>query len=184
MYDFQAPERPRVIELPAGMAVRLERDMARAIAELRIAMRASFESDQYRARKHELFDQMKKRQEREFQDVQSRARQRDVGVVQTDAGMAITALYDGESIEPDKFNALPEEQKKKLQAALEVTSGELREMFAKFHDWGREHRESLKSLDRETAAAVACRTMDTVRGKYTEIPALLEHLSKRSRAVG
>lgn len=59
VHDFERPERPRVLELPAGAGLRLQQGMAQAVVELRLAMRSAFESEEYRSRKHQLVHRFK-----------------------------------------------------------------------------------------------------------------------------
>jgi len=178
VHDFEDPERPRTLELPAGMGVRLQRDMDRAVAELRVAMRSAFESQDYRTRKKQIDDQFKERQQRTLAEIQGRAKQRDVAVVETDSEIMLAPIRDGVPLDPDQFQALSKDQQERLQAELTRVRGELQELHRKLHEWGREHNEAVKALDRETAAATARQVLDIVRRAYPSVAAVLQHLSQ------
>lgn len=178
VHNFADPQRPLALELPPGVGVRLQREMARALAELRIVMRSTFESEEYRARKHHLVGRLKERQERAFLEIEQRAKQHDVSVVRTGADIAIAPLRDGAAIEADRFDALPKEEREKLQAEMERVGGELRRLLRLFHEWTREYDEALKTLDREMAASAARHVLDGVRRNYSDRPGVLEHLSR------
>jgi len=178
VHDFADPERPRALELPAGMGARLQREMDLAVAELRVAMRAAFESEEYRTRKKRMIDEFKDRQQKALAEIQESARQRDVAVVETDSGMVLAPLGEGVPLDPEKFQALPAEQQDRLRAEMARVGAELQDLLRRFHDQGREHHEALKALDRETSAAAARRVLDGVRRNYTEHPAVLGHLAQ------
>ena len=178
VHDFASPEHPRTLELPAGRGVQLQRDMDRALAELRLAMRSAFDSQEYRTRKKQLLDQGKERQQRSLAEVQERAKQRDVAVVETDSGIVVAPLRDGAPLDPDAFQALPKEQQERLQAEMARVGGDLQDLYRKLHDWGHELQEAMKALDREMAAAAARRVLDGVRKRYPDFPEVLEHLSQ------
>jgi lon-related putative ATP-dependent protease len=178
VHHFGNPERPRTLELPAGTGVGLQRDMDRAVAELRVTMRSTFESEEYRTRKKRIVAQFKQMQYQSLSEVQERAKQRDVAVVETETGIVLAPIKDGAALDAEKFQTLPKEEQEKLQAEMNLVSGELQELLRKFHEWGRAHHEALKALDREMAAAAARRVLDGVRQKYAEFPAVLEHLSR------
>ena len=178
VHDFGAPERPRALELPAGTGTRLAEDMERAVTELRVAMQSAFDGEEYRTRNHKLVGSFEARQERALAQVRDAAKPNDIGVVRTDSGVAVAALVEGAPIEPDKFDALPQERRERLNVELERVGGEVEVLLGKFDEWGREHRDATDALDRETAAAVAGRVLAGLRARYAELPAVLDYLSQ------
>jgi lon-related putative ATP-dependent protease len=178
VHDFANPERPRALELPAGMGIRLQRDMARAVTELRVAMRSAFESQEHRTRKQQLVSRFQDRQERALSEAQERARHRNVAVMNTETGIVIAPLLDGAVIDAEKFHSLPEPVRNGMQAEMEHIGAELQDLLRRFHEWGREHLEALKALDREMAASAAHRVLDGVRRIYSDLPGVLAHLAQ------
>ncbi len=178
LHNFDDPERPRVLELPPGMGVRLQRDMDRAIEALRVALRATFDSDEYRTRKQQIVDALKARQEQALEQVRLHAQRRDVAVLKTETGIAIAPLRDGQPMDPDKFHELPEAEQKLLTESMERVGAELQALFEEFHEWGHEHHEELKALDRELTTAAAHGVLNEVRDAYHEFPAVLQHIDR------
>ena len=178
LHDFAAPERPRALHLPAGVGGRLQTDLDHAVGELRVAMRAAFESEEYRTRKRQLIDAFKERQQRSLTEIQERARLRDVAVVETDTGLVVAPLGDGGVLEPEKFQALRKDQQERVQAEMTRVGGELHELLRNFHGWAKEHHEAVVALDKDMATATARRILDGVRKRYQEFPAVLEHLAR------
>lgn len=64
VYNFQFSERPRAIRLPAGEGRQFKKHMNELAEELRTAIPAAFESEEYQARLQELQEEMAKRQDR------------------------------------------------------------------------------------------------------------------------
>lgn len=178
VHDFADPERPRALELPAGMGARLQRDMDRAVEELRVAMRSTFGSEAYRTRRQQIVARFKELQQRSLSEVQKRAKERDVAVMETGTGIIIAPIHDGVTLDPDKFQALAQEDQERLQAELERTGEEIQELLRTLHAWGRKHQEVLNALDREMASATARQVLDGVRQDYAGFPAVLEHCSQ------
>ncbi len=54
--NFEDQQKPRALCLPAGVACRLKVDMERLVQDLRAAVPAAFESDEYRTRKKAIED--------------------------------------------------------------------------------------------------------------------------------
>ena len=183
VYNFDEPRRPRVLRLPPGSASRLRADVARAIAELRVALPAAFESEEHRSRKGELAEAFKHQQEAALEALQRRAKDHGVGVVRTEEGIGLAPLRGDEVIDPDAFGALPEREQVERKAALQRVTDELHALFRELHDGMRPHREALAALDRELAVRVAHRVLDGVRAGYRELPAVLAHLAAVERDV-
>ncbi len=177
-HNFSAPERPLAIELPAGMGGRLQQDMDRAVVELGVTMRTTFESEEYRTRRRQIVGRYKERQQRALSKVQEQAKQRDVAVLETDMGIVLAPIKDGSALDSDDIRALPEREQGALQVELTHVSGVLHELLRRFHGWGREKHEELKALDEEMAATAAHKVYEGVRTSYAEHPAVLEHLER------
>ncbi|HEX8112985.1 MAG TPA: AAA family ATPase [Kofleriaceae bacterium] len=180
--NFVEPRRPRALRLPAGAATRLRANMEHAVAELRVAIPAAFDSGEYRNRKQQLGQDFQRRQAAAFEELQSRARARRVGVMHTDGGFALAALRrteaGDEAIDAEAFGRLPDHEQAELRAAMEQVGAELTALLRTFHEWAREQLEALHALDRATAAAVARRVVDAVRAGYHELPAVLAYLGE------
>lgn len=175
--NLASPHRPRALRLPPGAGARLRDEMARAVSELRAAMPAAFDSEEYRSRKRERIDRLKQRQEAAIEELQLRARGRQIAVLRTETGLAIAPLRGDEVLDPGEFAQLPEAEQAARKAAIEETGAELTTMFATFHQWGHEHRDELAALDREVATAVARRAIDAVRVAMRDVPQVGDYLT-------
>jgi lon-related putative ATP-dependent protease len=178
VHDFTSPGRPRALELPPGRAAGLQRDMAAAVSELRVTMRATFESEEYRTRKQQIGEHFKKQQERAMAEVQERARQHEVAVVQTGMGIAIAPIRDGATIDADAFSTLGPEERRTRQAAMERVGAELEELLRRFNRWAREHYEEAKALDRAMAAATARQVLNGLRARYGDLAHVMAYLDQ------
>jgi len=50
VHNFEQPHRPRAISLPAGRGIKFRDDMAQLVEDLRTAVSAALETDEYRQR--------------------------------------------------------------------------------------------------------------------------------------
>ena len=109
VHNFEDPNRPTALNLPAGRGCRLRADMATLIEELRSAIPAAFESDDYRARVQALQARFGERRETAFNALQEQAGARNIALVRTPAGLALAPAAKGEVVGPDVFRQWPEE---------------------------------------------------------------------------
>jgi len=96
VHNFTEPHRPRALGLPPGKARPFHDDMAHLIGELRLAIPAAFESDEYRNRKNVIQEQFKERQEEAFNELQARAKEQDIDLIRTPVGLALAPIKVGE----------------------------------------------------------------------------------------
>jgi lon-related putative ATP-dependent protease len=177
VHNFRDPHRPRAVGLPSGRGAALRADMERAVASLQVSMRAAFESEELRTRKQKLVTEMKERQEQDFAEIARGARERQVAVVRTDAGIMIGPIREGAVLEASAFHQLPEDEQAALRTEMEAVGEKLQELLRNFHESGRDHLERMKAIDREAASAVAHRVIDEVRSKYAPWPAVVDYLA-------
>ena len=174
--NFAEPHKPRAIELPAGKGLPLRRDMERLIEELRAAIPAAFESDDCRARREALEEQFKESHEKALNEVQERARERDIAVVRTPMGLALAPMREGEVLNPEQFHKLPEGEQEKTKQDIAELEQQLQEVMREAPHWEREHREKLRELNRSVTEFVVGHMIEELRGRYTEMPAVVAYL--------
>ena len=176
VHDFGQPQRPRSLRLPAGLGGRLRDDMARLATEIRSAIPAAFDSEQYRRRKEALEDELKARRDSAIAELERQARELDILIVRTPIGVGLAPAKDGEVLGTEDFKKLPEGDQRRLTAALQVLEGQLEETLRKVPRWEREHREKVRGLDREVTKAAVEHLIEELRHRYGELPAVLGHL--------
>jgi lon-related putative ATP-dependent protease len=174
--NFEEQHKPRAIRLPAGKGAQFRQDMDQLVQELRTALAAAFESEEYQTRRQAIAEQFKERQEKAFKDVQERAQEHDLAVLRTPAGLAFAPVRDGEVLSREEVEKLSKEQQQQLEQEVEVLQGELQKVLRQMPSWQREMRDKMTELDREVATLSAGGLMDELREKYSEFPRVVEYL--------
>ncbi len=173
--NFEEPHRPRALRLPAGRANPLRRDMEELVAELQLAIPAVFEGEEYRTRKDVIDEEFKSRQEERFQALQARAREKNIALLRTPAGLAFAPTHEGEVIKPEVFERLPEEERKRITADIEALQGELQELMREVPRWEREHRAKVRELNREMVSFAVGHLIDELAAKWREVEAVVDY---------
>ncbi|HSO41611.1 MAG TPA: ATP-binding protein, partial [Rhodospirillales bacterium] len=176
VHNFAEPHKPRAIRLPPGKARPFHDDTQQLIDELRHAIPAAFESDEYRNRKNVIQEQFKERQEEGFNALQARARERDVALIRTPVGLALAPLKDGEVLGPKEFEQLSAEDKHRRAAESEALQKELEAFLREIPNWEKEQREQIKNLNRETTMYAVGHLIDELKKRWRDFPAVLAHL--------
>jgi lon-related putative ATP-dependent protease len=175
--NFEQSHRPRALRLPPGLGVVLRADMERLIEELRTAIPAAFESEDYRTRRQEVEEEFKELQEGAFGEIQKRAQEKDIALIRTPVGLAFAPLREGETVEPEEFQKLPEEERKQVEVEIAELQTQLQDTIHQVQLWEREAREKMKELDREVAMFAVGHLIDELREKHAELPKVVDYLT-------
>jgi lon-related putative ATP-dependent protease len=174
--NFADPQQPHYLQLPAGRGAGFAAAMKRLVAELRAALPAAFERDEYRSRREVIDQQLKQRNEAAFGGVQQRAQQQSIALLRTPMGLALAPVRDGKVLPPEAFEALPVDERERIQRETEEIQGELEAAMRQVPQWEREHREALRTLDRETSGFAIAHLMEEIGAAYRDLPEVAKYL--------
>src|SRR5215831_11964130 len=93
--NFADPQKPRRLQLPPGRGHGLREAMKGLVEELRAALPAAFERDDYRARRDVIDQQFKRRNEQAFGELQRRAEEKNITMLRTPMGLGLAPRRDG-----------------------------------------------------------------------------------------
>lgn len=181
--NFDDPQRPRCLKLPAGRSAGLSAAMKRLVDELRAALPGAFERDEYRARRDALEQQFRQHHEQTFGALQERAQSKNIALLRTPTGLALAPMRDGKVMPPDAFNELPEAEREQVQHEIEDIQVELEATMRQVPLWERERRDALQVLNRETAAFAIAHLMEELHHAYSDLPGVAAYLNDVERDV-
>ena len=174
--NFVESHRPRALRLPPGRGRPLSTDMERLVDELRAAIPAIFEGDEYRQRRTVIEEQFKEVSEGAFENLQKRALAADVALIRTPVGLALAPVRDGEVLKPDEFKALPEEEQEARKAKMEDLQHQLEEILQQMPQWEKRQREQIKALDREVTQHTVGFLIDELKTAWKDLSDVLDYL--------
>jgi predicted ATP-dependent protease len=179
--NFADPQRPIALRLPAGLAVKLRADMEELVRDLRAAIPALFESEDYRNRRQVIDEEFKNRQEAAFEKLQVRGKAKGLVLVRTPVGFAVAPVRNGAVVGPDDFEKLPEVEQRQIQADMEQLQEELEQTIRQLPQWGKEHRGRVQQLNREVTMLAVGHVIDELRAKYREYEDVTRYLDAVER---
>jgi lon-related putative ATP-dependent protease len=174
--NFDDPHKPRAIRLPAGKGIEFRDDMERAVEELRTALSAAFESEEYQARRQEMTEEFKDRQSQAFEELQKRAQDKGVALLRTPAGLVFAPVREGEVLSPEEVRKLGEEERERLEKEVEGLQEDLQKILQQMPAWQRETQEKIRQLNREMSSFAVGGLIDEMREKYSDFEQIVEHL--------
>ena len=139
--NFDAPDKPKALRLPKGIARQLRDDMVHMVEELLGIMPATFQSDEYQARVQELAEKYQTREQEAFGALAEKATKHQIAMIQTPSGYTLAPMKDGEVAKPQEFEARPEEEKSASMKLIEELKEELKGIIRQLPSWKKESRD-------------------------------------------
>ncbi len=181
--NFAHPEKPRALRLPPGRGSTLRDDVQRLLEELQSAIPSVFESENYRARKHVIDQELKDRQEKAFEEIQREADAKGIAMLRTPTGLVLAPVRKDEVLGPGELSALPEAEAKRFEADIAGLQRKLQAVLRQVPIWERERREKIRELNREVTIFAVGHLIEEVRRKYEDLPEVTGHLDTMKQDV-
>ncbi|MGE5407685.1 MAG: Lon protease family protein [Syntrophothermus sp.] len=178
LFDFSAPDKPRAVPLPAGQGEVLVREMSHFVDEARSRIADAFESEQYQVRRRELAEELEKRGEEALAPLREFARERDLVVELTPAGLATIPVTHGRPIGPEQFQHLSEEERREIITHTEEVQAKLPATISRLADIQREGRSRIADLDREVSEFAIGHLVDDLRSSFADLPEVVAWLER------
>ena len=174
--NFADPQKPHALRLPAGVACKLKADMERLAQDLRAAIPAAFESDEYRSRKGAIEEAVKHDHEQVIEGIQRDAEKNDIALIRTPAGLGFAPMREGEVIDPKAFQSLAEDERSRIQQSIESLQEELQTALRALPALVKESRRRVGELDREITRFAAGHLIDDLQKEYRELDEVIAYL--------
>jgi len=174
--NFENPGKPSLLYMPKGRGNVLAQDMERLLQEVPNALKGAFESEDYQNRMQAMQQEFKEYQQSVFDDLQKKAKEKNLTLIKTPTGMAFAPLRDEEIMPPDEFQKLPEDERKAIEKDMEEMQNESQRMFQKFPAWQRDIRKKINDLNREVVLYALGHLIDEIRDKQKDIPEVGKYL--------
>lgn len=145
--NFEVPHKPVAIRLPAESACRLRKMMETLVDDLASQIPALFESEDYQTRRRTIEEDFSAAHESEMAEVFEDARTAGVAIMRTPVGFSFAGLRDGKVLTQKQFDALGEEERASLEAAIERIQQRMSEALQAVPKREKEHRRQVEQLN-------------------------------------
>jgi lon-related putative ATP-dependent protease len=178
VYNFADPQRPKALSLPAGRAPGLQKTIHDLIEELKAALPAVFESEDYQKQRGAVEQAIQARGQAAFAALNERAQAQNIAILRTPAGFTMAPIRDGKIVPPEDFNAWPREQQLAAQQSIEALEKDLEDTLRSMPRLEKERRDAVLALERETARSAIEHPVAQVKAAFVDLPGVLAHIDE------
>jgi len=181
--NFENPQAPRAVSVAPGSGPRFAQALRQLRRDLGERLPQAFDSDEYRAARDGVVQDVSARTEQEFQTFQRQARSLGFAVKPGPTGLQSIALKDGQPLTDEAVEALTEPER----AAIAEASHEVQKLGETFvrraHELQHEAQGSLHDLAIQRAAYTS-QPLFAELGRAFPEPALSRHLAQLAERIG
>lgn len=188
VHNFENPDRPIILTLPAGQGTSFRKDMDELIDYLDRTVPAVLESEEFQSRRNQMMEKEGQKGREIIREFEERIRKENFVLVEIRFGPVtkteIAPLVDGKprsAVELEKMLAqgqVSREEFERIEKAQETLGGELEEILKKAREIEKQMREALKALIFGFGSELVNPRIDDLKSKYDgeKVDAYLEHV--------
>jgi predicted ATP-dependent protease len=169
VHGFADPRRPELLRLPAGRGRRLREDLEHAVEDALAAIATALATDEHQAKRRAIEGEIGKRHDEAMEALEKLARERSIKLESTPTGFTLTTMKDGEALSDEAAAALPPDEKKAMDEALDLVGSKLEELMDRAPRFQRERRERLRELERQLASRIMGPIFDDLGAKHADV---------------
>lgn len=174
--NFDKPQKPKAIRLPAGKGKEFCNDIKILVDDLLTVLPSAFESDQYQIRAEEIEESIQEKSEKAIRELSDTAESHQVRLVKTPRGFSFQPLKKGETVTPEEYDRYSEEDKTRIEEIVKVLEEKLENIVRQQHQWRREAKQRLRELNREVAMSAVSVLIADLLKKYKGYPKVCKYL--------
>jgi lon-related putative ATP-dependent protease len=179
VHNFEDPNQPHALSLPAGMGCQFRQDMEEFVEDVRRELAAAFDSEEYSDRRDAALKAFREDRQAEFEAFEQEATAAGLVVGRGPAGFMVAPGKDGEVLSPQEYAELPAPERKLLDDSREALQDRLNEIVRRQQRKEKDARAQVKALNQEVAGYAVGHLVDELLARYGDydgVPAHLDHL--------
>ena len=174
--NFDNPQKPEVLNLPAGMGSKLSADMESLVEDLLTSLPATFESEEYRTRRQEIEQEFQERGEQVFRELDREAADKGIAILRTPAGYTMGPVVDGRPLDPQEYAKLPEGEKQRIETTVSELQQKMQDIIRDMPLIQRELHQQIKMLNEEITRHAVEQLIAWMEQAYREQPEVMRYL--------
>ncbi|MBI3995679.1 MAG: AAA family ATPase, partial [Nitrospirae bacterium] len=166
VHNFQDPDRPKALSLPAGKGKEFQRDMDRLIAALRVELPKVFQSKEYEDQRRLLEENFSKARDSLTGRLEEQAREYGFMIKSTSLGMIVVPMFKGRPLEAGQVEALDPKTRSEIGRKEKDLHEQIRTFVLQIRELRDEMHRKVEELDRQAVHYTSEPAFESLREKY------------------
>jgi lon-related putative ATP-dependent protease len=183
VHNFEAPDRPKALRLPAGRGGELAAALDAFIDSARRELRRAFESEEFERRQRETLAEISDQREALDRELEHFAAERGYALRTTAVGVVTMPLHKGESLTLDEFEQLPAGTRETIQRAGKEIEERTAVWARQVHALETAAADRIRLLEHEVALFATGPLFRELDERFHEQPDVIDHVAVLKREV-
>ncbi len=185
LYNFNDADHPNSLRLPKGKAKIFREQIFTLLQRIKEDLVKAFSSDEYKAERKKVIEKIQAEQQKLFKEVESEALKRGFLLQANPKGPMLIPIAEGKPISQEKYLALNEKARKKLEETGTELRKSLEAATEKAQDEGKQIAEKLLETDKSIADFTVSRLFTKLMDEYHDSAEIIDFLnSLKSYTLG
>ena len=149
--------------------------MEQLVEDLRTAIPAAFETEDYRAQRHQIDAQFAERGNA-LEELRVRAAKQDLALIQTpDGSIAFAPMRNGTITDPEAFSKLEDEERNRIETSISGFRDELEKIIQQIPKLRQERARKIRELNRRVIHTSVSVLIEELQKEYEKLPDVLKY---------
>ena len=166
VYNFDIPNEPIAIELPAGRGKEFKDDMAGFIKEIKKDIQKTFNNDDFEKEKALIKQEFESRRSALLDKLNENALKYDFQVKTAQNGIYMMPIVEGKVIEEEEFEKLDDELKKRYEEKSVVVQEQIMTVISKIKEIERQSDKRISEWQSNVALLTVNAHINYLKSKY------------------
>lgn len=178
VYNFDKPNQPMALNLPAGTGKSFQKDMDDFIEVLKLELAKVFDSDDYEKGKAEIEKEFEDKKSELLERLNEDAQKQGFKVKTTSAGIYFVPVVEGKAISEQEYSELDEEIKHQISEKSNMVQLETIEIIRKIKNIEKDYDEKVAEWENKIALFAVGMQINDLKEKYSEYTKITNYLEK------
>ncbi|MDP4181055.1 MAG: ATP-binding protein [Bacillota bacterium] len=178
VYNFDKPNHPTALNLPAGLGKVFRKDMDEFIKVMKIEISRTFESDDYEKEKTDIVKDYQDERDILLDKLNEDAESQGFKVKTTNAGIYFLPVVEGKTISEQEYGDLEEDIKHEINEKSNILQVETMEIIRKIKNIEKEAEEKVNEWESKIALFAVGMHINDLKEKYKDYPKIAEYMDK------
>lgn len=175
--NFDNPQKPHALRLPAGKGHELCLDMQKLIDDTKTSMPVAFEAENYQKQLQQIQDKYEQQRAEAFSKLSEEASADSIALIRGPQGFVLAPVVNGKAIDHKEFIKLSEQEQKRINVLIERYEDRLNSLLQKMPQLAREERTEIRKLVWDTATRTVEGLVASLLEKHRDLPDVCQYLT-------
>lgn len=166
VYNFENPNEPIAISLPAKMGKEFTNDMAQFIENIKVEIKTAFNNQDFATEKANIEKSVEEKKIKMIEKLNKDAVRQGFEIKNTPSGIYFLPMINGKTLTEDEFNALDEATKSEFERRSVEIQKETIDVMSKIKELERKANEKMSSWQNNIALFAVSIQINELRNKY------------------